>query len=184
MKYLRVKYLISLWKTLYWKIIYQGNLKLESIYLGFEQHVRIIIKSNGKINIGNHTYVSRRTDIESYGGKISIGSRTFINKDCIFVSRESITIGENTIFGEQVSVYDHDHLFNPDRGPYRDQGFLSKPIVIGKNVWVGCKVFIGKGVSIGNNSIIAAGSIVVKDIPDNVIFYNGKIKSLRMNDKG
>ncbi|MEI7487847.1 MAG: hypothetical protein WCJ72_10640 [Chryseobacterium sp.] len=35
------------------------------------------------------------------------------------------------------------------------------------------------GVSIGNNSIIGAGSVVTKDIPDNVIAVGNPCKVLR-----
>ena len=40
---------------------------------------------------------------------------------------------------------------------------------IGNNVSIGCNVCIIGGVHIGNNVIIGAGSVVVKDIPDNCI---------------
>ncbi|MBI1212314.1 MAG: hypothetical protein GC190_12685 [Alphaproteobacteria bacterium] len=43
------------------------------------------------------------------------------------------------------------------------------PIVIEDNVWLGLRVIVGKGVRIGRNSIIGAGSVVVHDIPPNVI---------------
>ena len=44
------------------------------------------------------------------------------------------------------------------------------PLMIGDNVTIGTHAIIMPGVhSIGNNSIISAGSIVTKQIPDNVI---------------
>ncbi len=44
-----------------------------------------------------------------------------------------------------------------------------KPVVIGDNVWIGGNSVIVPGVTIGNNVVVAAGSIVVNDIPDNVV---------------
>lgn len=46
---------------------------------------------------------------------------------------------------------------------------IAKPVVIGKNVWVTSNVTILPGVTIGDNTIIAAGSVVTKDIPSNVL---------------
>ena len=45
----------------------------------------------------------------------------------------------------------------------------SSPIEIGNDVWIGARCQILKGVHIGSRSIIAAGSVVTKDIPDNVV---------------
>jgi maltose O-acetyltransferase len=42
-------------------------------------------------------------------------------------------------------------------------------VTIGKNVFIGSRVTVLKGVTIGDNSVIAAGSIVVKDIPEGEI---------------
>jgi acetyltransferase-like isoleucine patch superfamily enzyme len=43
------------------------------------------------------------------------------------------------------------------------------PIHIGNRVWIGSNVVITKGVTIGDNSVIAAGAVVTKDIPANVV---------------
>ena len=45
----------------------------------------------------------------------------------------------------------------------------SAPVVLKNNVFIGAKTIILKGVTIGENSVIAAGSVVVKSIPDNCI---------------
>jgi len=44
-----------------------------------------------------------------------------------------------------------------------------KPIFIGHDVWIGAHVFIRGGVKVGNGAIVAAGSVVVKDVPDYAI---------------
>ena len=45
----------------------------------------------------------------------------------------------------------------------------AQPIHVGNNVWIGGGVKIMSGVTIGDNTVIAAGSIVTKDIPANVL---------------
>ena len=53
------------------------------------------------------------------------------------------------------------------------------PIHVGKNVWIGSGVQIMPGVEIGNNSVIAAGSVVTRDIPANVVAAGSPCRVLR-----
>ena len=46
---------------------------------------------------------------------------------------------------------------------------MALPITVGNSVWFGAGVIVLGGVTIGDNTVIAAGSIVTKDIPSNVI---------------
>ena len=70
--------------------------------------------------------------------------------------------------GTNVEIIDSDfHNLDPN---LRNSGnHKCKPVKIGRNVFVGSNVKILKGVTIGENSVIANGSVVVKDIPANVI---------------
>lgn len=51
--------------------------------------------------------------------------------------------------------------------------------VIGDNVSLGCNVTIIGGVHIGNNVVIGAGSVVVKDVPDNCIVAGNPARVIR-----
>lgn len=42
-------------------------------------------------------------------------------------------------------------------------------VTIGENVWIGSSATILPGVTIGNNSVIAAGAVVTKDVPANIV---------------
>lgn len=54
-----------------------------------------------------------------------------------------------------------------------------KKIIVGHDVWVGARVFIRDGIKIGNGVIIAAGSVVVKDVPDYAIVGGVPAKIIR-----
>ncbi len=54
-----------------------------------------------------------------------------------------------------------------------------KPVVIGDNAWIGGNSVIVPGVTIGNNVVVAAGSIVVNDIPDNVVVAGNPAKIIK-----
>ena len=105
----------------------------------------------------------------SAGGSCQIGKNVFINDDTKINARERITIGDGCVIGQGVMMYDHDHDF---RSGDMQHTFVTKPIVIGRNVWIGSGVIILKGVRIGDNAVIAAGTIVRKDIPARVVSYD------------
>ncbi|APH14326.1 hexapeptide repeat of succinyl-transferase family protein [Clostridium sporogenes] len=54
-----------------------------------------------------------------------------------------------------------------------------KPVVIGDNAWIRGNSVIVPGVTIGNNVVVAAGSIVVNDIPDNVVVAGNPAKIIK-----
>lgn len=82
-----------------------------------------------------------------------------------------ITIGDNTSISFDVAFVTHDAATRvirnlPDGNP---ETVIYGPIRVGKNCVIGCRAVILPGVTIGDNVIIGAGSIVNKDIPDNVV---------------
>lgn len=103
---------------------------------------------------------------------MSIGNNTFFNSGCSLNSLNSITVGNDCIFGENVKVYDHNHVFSLENVPYRKSGFTTGSISIGNDVWVCANVVICKGVSIGDGSVIGAGCVVRADVPANSILMS------------
>lgn len=57
------------------------------------------------------------------------------------------------------------------------------PIRLGKNVWVGSNSTILQGVTVGDNAIIAAGSVVTKDVPANMVVGGVPARYIRNIDK-
>lgn len=54
------------------------------------------------------------------------------------------------------------------------------PVVIKDHAFIGTRCIISKGVTIGRNSIVAAGSVVVKSIPDNEVWGGNPAKFIKM----
>lgn len=112
-----------------------------------------------------------------YGKHITIGKNFFANFNCTMLDVATITIGENCLFGPNVSLYTAGHPVHPVT---RASGYeYGKPIKIGDNCWIGGSTVVLPGVSIGNNVVIGAGSVVTKDIPDNVIAVGNPCRVLR-----
>lgn len=104
-------------------------------------------------------------------GRVVFGNGVFMNNDCSLTSRVSITIDDDTIIGEGVKFYDHNHRFNIKGKLIKNQGFSCQEIHIGKNCWIGSNVTILKGVTIGDNCVIGAGSVIRKSIPKDSLVY-------------
>ena len=86
---------------------------------------------------------------------------------------EKITIGNNVRCGANTLITDSDwHPEDP-------RGGTCSPINIADNVWLGVNVIVLKGVSIGRNTVIGAGSVVSKDIPENVIAAGNPCRIIR-----
>lgn len=102
-----------------------------------------------------------------YGKHIRLGKRFFANFNFTVLDEAYVTIGDDCFIGPNVSIYTACHSTNPIERNSRKEWAL--PVTIGNNVWIGGSVTILPGVTIGDNVTIGAGSVVVKDIPSNVI---------------
>ena len=100
-----------------------------------------------------------------FGKNIHIGHNVFINAGCKFQDQGGIFIDDDVLIGHGVVLATLDHDINP----YKRQQLHPAPIKIGKRVWIGSNATVTKGVTIGDNSIVAAGAVVNKDVPPNVI---------------
>lgn len=112
-----------------------------------------------------------------FGFNISIGENFFSNYNLVILDVAPVTIGDNVLFGSNVSLYTAGHPIHPIS---RNSGYeYGIPITIGDNVWLGGNVVVTPGVTIGENSVVAAGSVVVKDIPANVVVAGNPCKVIR-----
>jgi len=101
-----------------------------------------------------------------YGYNIQVGERVFFNFNCVVLDVGPVTIGPRTMFGPNVQIYTATHPMNHlERSSGRE---YAKSIVIGEDVWIGGSAVICPGVTIGNRSVIGAGSVVTKDIYEDV----------------
>lgn len=170
----------SLIKVFFLKVLYFKKFQFNSIFTIYIGKGSSLIFSNRTSRfLVKSIKVRKNVFINLNGGTMEIGNDVFFNNGCSINCHKSIKIGDNTIFGENVLIYDHDHKFNLNDDLVRKLGFISQEVIIGSNVWVGSNVVILKGVTIGENSVIAAGSIVTKNIPKNTLFYQSRISLLK-----
>lgn len=112
-----------------------------------------------------------------YGYNIEVGENFFANYNLTILDVEKVIIGDNAQIAPNVSIYTAGHPVHPDS---RNSGYeYGIAITIGDNVWIGGNTCILPGVTIGNNVVIGAGSVVTKDIPNNVIAAGNPCKIIR-----
>lgn len=99
-------------------------------------------------------------------GRIKIGNYCLICPGVRISSAEEIIIEDNCMLAGSSFITDSDW-----HGTY-DRLFTignTAPVHIGDNVWLGDRTTVCKGVTIGENAIIGTGSVVVRDVPPNVV---------------
>ena len=115
-----------------------------------------------------------------FGYNLHVGNNVLINYQCVFLDAAPVTIGDNCFIGPTTGFYTVNHPIDPKR---RNDGYVyGEPITLGENVWIGGGCTILSGVTIGKNSIIGAGSVVTKDIPENVIAAGNPARIIRSID--
>lgn len=144
--------------------------------LAVEPTARIEKSKKATLQIGKAFRARRNVELNVRSGKLCIGSNVFLNSGCIITTRESVTIGDGTILGPNVIVYDHDHKM--ENGRVLDNDYICAPVTIGKNVWIGAGTIILKGTTIGDNCIIAAGSVVSGVVPTGSIYVQKREKAI------
>jgi acetyltransferase-like isoleucine patch superfamily enzyme len=144
---------------------------------------RIFITNRGKLMIGNNFSANSGRNHNPIGGDnvlrlivykpeavLKIGENVGAS-NCTIICWNKIIIGNNVIIGGGVKIWDTNFhsLQARIRTSGNDTDIKTAPIYIGDHVFIGGSSIILKGVTIGENSVIAAGSVVTKSIPANVI---------------
>lgn len=112
-----------------------------------------------------------------YGYNVHVGKNFYANFSCVFLDGTTIQIGDNVMVGPRVSFYTACHPIDKDvRNALLE---YSKPIVIGNDVWIGGDCVINPGVTIGSNVVIGSGSVVTRNIPNDVIAAGNPCKVIR-----
>lgn len=111
-----------------------------------------------------------------YGTNIELGKRVFFNFNCVVLDVARVSVGDYTLFGPAVQVYTATH---PLEAKLRRKQEFAKSITIGSDVWIGGGAIICPGVKIGSRAVIGAGSVVTRDIPEDVFAAGNPCRVIR-----
>ena len=184
MQFLKRKIASLIKKSIEWEYRASLNIKLDNPnvemgkYVMFDEDFDIqFLGERYKMRLGS------RVNFKKYCGiilcenaELSIADNVFFNKFCSINCMGSITIGIDTIFGEGVKLYDHNHGYEYIGSQLKiaRNDYSIGSISIGKNCWIGSNVTILKNVEIGDNVIIGADCLIYKSIPSNTVVKNSQ----------
>ena len=161
---------IGLLNKIIYKIKFGKNIRFDGVP-SFISHMQIYVHF-GRIRFGKNFSIKQGVYIAAIdGGNITFGDNVSINRNCILVCHNAISIADNCAIGPNTVFYDHDHKFGLNG---IEVGFKTSPIVIEKNCWIGAGVTILKGTHIGEGSVIGAGSVVKGVIPPHSIVTSNR----------
>ncbi|MEK3886738.1 sugar O-acetyltransferase [Bacillus sp. FSL K6-3431] len=132
--------------------------------------------------IGENCYIEPPFHANWGGKNVHFGNDVYANFNLTLVDDCDIFVGNNVLFGPNVTVSAGTHPIHPKLRSKQAQ--YNVPIHIGNNVWIGANSVILPGVHIGENTVIGAGSVVTKNIPANVVAVGNPCRVIReINDK-
>ncbi len=127
--------------------------------------------------VGEGCYIESPFYSNMGGGNVHFGKNIYCNFGVTMVDDTHIYVGDCTMFGPHVMVATAGHPLLP---ALREQGYqYNAPVHIGKNCWLGAGVIVLPGITIGDNVVVGAGSVVTKDLPDNVVAVGNPCRVLR-----
>jgi acetyltransferase-like isoleucine patch superfamily enzyme len=140
------------------------------------------------IHIGSHTTINTwctlaagySPDQETVPPRaLVIGDRCVIGLRSGIVAHESIEIGDDVWFGQEVYVTDANHGYSDPATPIGKQLGPHQQVRIGAGSWIGHGAVVLPGANIGRNVVVAAGSVVRGDIPDHSVIGGVPAKVIR-----
>lgn len=164
------------------EIVKEQRLCLERLYdfnatRPLEHEKRTALLREMFAEIGEGCYIEPPLHSNWGGHHVHFGKNIYANFNLTLVDDTHIYVGDYTMFGPNVTVATAGHPILPELRQKTYQ--YNASVRIGKNCWIGAGVIIVPGVTIGDNVVVGAGSIVTKDLPNNVIAVGNPCRVLR-----
>jgi putative colanic acid biosynthesis acetyltransferase WcaF len=108
------------------------------------------------------------------GSYLTIGNWCWVGDHATLYTLGEITIDENTVISHHAYLCTASHDYTR---PTFDQ--FAKAIHVESEAWIATNVFVGPGVTIGRGAVVGACSVVLKDVPANIVCAGNPLKVLR-----
>ncbi|XXG10091.1 acyltransferase [Micromonospora sp. SH-82] len=125
---------------------------------------------------GTYTY-----ETIEVGDDVDLGYRPIL-----IAARSRIRIGDNVMFGPEVTIRGGNHRIDrvglPMIAVGKEPGDerYDKGVTIGDDVWVGTRAIILHGVTVGRGAVVGAGAVVTRSVPPYAIVAGNPARVLRL----
>ncbi|WP_405095305.1 acyltransferase [Micromonospora sp. NBC_01412] len=115
------------------------------------------------------------------GRNVDLGHRPVL-----IAARSRIRIGDNVMFGPQVTIRGGNHRVDRVGVPMTAVGkqpgdeALDRGVTIGDDVWVGTRAVILHGVTVGRGAVVGAGAVVTRPVPPYAIVAGNPARVIRL----
>ena len=120
--------------------------------------------------------------------QVSIGNRAVIMMGAVInigaVIGEGTMIDMGAVLGGRATVGKNCHIGAGAVLAGVIEPASATPVIIEDNVLVGANAVVIEGVHVGKGSVVAAGAIVTKDVPDNVVVAGCPARIIKVKDEG
>lgn len=136
-----------------------------------------------RVQIGARTVCRGILRREAFGdGALVVGNQVYIGDDCIISCCDRVEIGDLTLLGHGVQIFDNNShpldvgeretdwlAVSEDRGMRPEHAIDHAPVTIGRGVWIGFGSVVLRGVNVGDGAVVAAMSVVTNDVPPHTV---------------
>lgn len=142
-------------KTVFWefatmKMRWVGHIPSHIIRRFFYRCYGVRIGKGSAIHMGAVFY---------YPPNISIGEDSIIGEQIVLDGRDKLTIGNHVDIASEVMIYNSEHDIHNENFKA-----MSSPVMIEDYVFIGPRAIILPGVTIKRGAVVAAGAVVTKDV--------------------
>lgn len=113
--------------------------------------------------VGKNVIIRPRARV-TYPWKVTIGDYSWIGDEVELYSLDDIHIGSNTVISQHSYICSASHDYEKTDFP-----IISAPVNIEDEVWIATGTMVMPGVTIGKGTIVGARSLVLKDLPEQMI---------------
>ena len=167
-----------IWYRLCWLVYYSRTTHIDWTVRIYGFPILENIFSN--IRIGPNAMIGKNVTIAvADGGLLTLGRRASLTRNIVIGCNKSISIGNDVLIAEFVTIRDMNHNYARVDIPIADQGESASPIVIEDDVWIGRGCIILGGVTIGRGAIIAANGVVKKNVEPFAIVAGSPAKLIK-----
>ena len=138
---------------------------------------RMDVLPSRQFSLGKDSTIEDFVTINNGVGDVIIGDRTRIGIGSVVIGPAKI--GNDVRLAQNIVISGLNHIYFDPSQPIHSQGVRTEPIEILAESWIGANAVIMAGIKIGKHSVVAAGSVVIRDVPDFTVVAGNPARPIR-----